>query len=252
MQTINVQDGQSQRKPLDQRKPRARDSESEWVPNTDLGILVKLGKITMEEICYFSMKPKEVEIIDFLFRDTLKEEVVGIKSIQKQTSAGQRTLMKVTAVVGNEDGYVGIGVKSAKEAASAIRGAIAKAKLALRPVALGYWGKEVGKSHTVPVKGTGKCGSVTLRVVPAPKGTGIVAGQVPKKIFQLAGIKDVFTASRGKTKTTSNFAKAAIIALSNSSSFYTPSMWEQSEEKMNPLIKNHKAIKDFKEKLVKK
>ncbi|KAL0676156.1 hypothetical protein Bca4012_004137 [Brassica carinata] len=38
-----------------------------------------------------------------------------------------------------------------------------------------YWGNKIGKPHTVPCKVTGKCGFVTVRMVPAPRGAGIVA-----------------------------------------------------------------------------
>ena len=59
---------------------------------------------------------------------------------------------------------------------------------------------------------TGKCGSVIVRLIPAPRGAGIVAARVPKKVLQMAGIEDVYTASRGSTKTLGNFVKV-IIAL---------------------------------------
>ncbi|GJS35423.1 40S ribosomal protein S2-4-like protein [Tanacetum coccineum] len=39
---------------------------------------------------------------------------------------------------------------------------------------------------------TGKCGSVTVRLVPAPRGAAIVASRVPEKVLQFAGIDDVF------------------------------------------------------------
>jgi len=111
-----------------------------------------------------------------------------IMPVQKQTRAGQRTRFKAYVVVGDFNGHVGLGVKCSKEVASAIRGAIIDAKLSVIPVRRGYWGANIGAVHTVPTKVTGKCGSVTLRLVPAPKGTGIVAARVPKKLLQMAGI----------------------------------------------------------------
>lgn len=47
--------------------------------------------------------------------------------------------------------------------------------------------------HTVPTKVTGKCGSVTIRLIPAPRGAGIVAARTPKKVLQMAGIEDCYT-----------------------------------------------------------
>ena len=78
-------------------------------------------------------------------------------------------------------------MKCAKEVATAIRGAIIQAKLSIIPVRRGYWGNKLGKPHTVPVKVTGKCGSVTVRLIPAPRGTSIVAAGVSKKLLQMAG-----------------------------------------------------------------
>jgi ribosomal protein S5 len=45
----------------------------------------------------------------------------------------------------------------------------------------------------VPTKVTGKCGSVTIRLIPAPRGAGIVAARTPKKVLQMAGIEDCYT-----------------------------------------------------------
>jgi len=135
--------------------------------------------------------------------------------VQKQTRAGQRTRFKAFVVIGDSDGHVGLGVKCSKEVATAIRGAMILAKLSVIPVRRGYWGGRIGEPHTVPVKVTGKCGSVTARLVPAPRGTGIVAAPVPKKVLQLAGITDCYTASRGSTKTLGNFVKATFAAIGN-------------------------------------
>lgn len=93
------------------------------------------------------------------------------------------------------------------QVATAIRGAIIQAKMTCIPVRRGYWGNKIGKPHTVPTKVTGKCGSVTVRLIPAPRGAGIVAARVPKKVLQMAGIDDCYTASRGSTKTLGNFVK---------------------------------------------
>ncbi|KAJ1884714.1 40S ribosomal protein, partial [Kickxella alabastrina] len=123
----------------------------------------------------------------------------------------------------------------AKEVASAIRGAIILAKLSVVPVRLGYWGSKLGAPHTVPSKVTGKCGSVICRLVPAPRGTGIVAAPTPKKILTLAGITDCYTTSRGSTKTLGNFVKAAFIAITNTYSFLTPDLWAETSFSQDPF-----------------
>ncbi|EJW04001.1 ribosomal protein S5 [Edhazardia aedis USNM 41457] len=232
-------------------RPRMRQEpiKDEWFPKTGLGFLVKQDMIDADTIFKFNIPIKEVEIIDHLFADTLKDHVLVIKSIQKQTKAGQRTRIKAVVAVGDCKGYIGLGVKAAKEAATAIRGALQKAKLNIRPVRLGHWGEKFGEEHTVPVKNTGKCGSVSIRVIPAPKGSGIRAAPVVKKIFQLAGVKDVFTNSKGNTATNENFVKAAVTALENASAFFTPDMWEKPEPQRNPLIEFSNVISDFESKI---
>lgn len=247
----NADPRQKKREEAPRRAPRPQQ-DKEWIPTTDLGILVKLGKVNIEDIFEYSLRIKEAGIVDHLFKSQLKEEVVKIKSVQKQTKAGQRTRMKVVVVVGNGAGYVGLGTKTAKEVSTAIKGAIEKAKCALQPVRLGFWGSKYGKEHTVPCKATGKSGSVVMRVVPAPQGSGIRAGSISKKIFQLAGVKDVFTMSKGQTSTTENFAKATIEALDKTSNFFVPDLWQEKEPELNPLNKYSKILREYREKVLKK
>jgi Ribosomal protein S5 len=61
---------------------------------------------------------------------------------------------------------------------------------------------------------TGKCGSVQVRLIPAPRGTGIVSAPVPKKLLQMAGIEDCYTSARGSTGTLGNFGESWFFAVS--------------------------------------
>merc|ERR1712228_423451 len=214
---------------------RGQTESKEWVPVTKLGRLVKDLKIkTIEQIYLYSLPIKEEEIIDFFLGPSLKDEVLKIMPVQKQTRAGQRTRFKAFVAIGDYDGHVGLGGKCSKEVATAIRGAIIQAKLPIIPVRRGYWGNKLGKPHTVPCKVTGKCGSTVVRLIPAPRGTGIVAAGVPKKLLNMAGIKDCYTQARGATSTLGNFAKATYAAIAKTYSYLTPDLWKETSFTKSP------------------
>lgn len=67
--------------------------------------------------------------------------------------------------------------------------------------------------HTVPMKITGKQGSVRVRLIPAARGSGIVGAETSKKVLVMAGVQDCYTRSCGKTKTKGNFLFATFNAL---------------------------------------
>merc|ERR1712084_174078 len=123
-----------------------------------------MGIDCLEDIYRFSIPIKEYQIIDHLYsknsaqegegedvKGQLKEEVMKIMPVQKQTRAGQRTRFKAFVAIGDYNGHVGLGVKCSKEVATAIRGAIILAKLSIVPVRRGFWGNKIGRPHTVPV-----------------------------------------------------------------------------------------------------
>merc|ERR1712178_679237 len=129
-----------------------------------------MGIRVLEEIYTHSIPIKEAQIVDTLLKiqgKKLSEEVMKILSVQKQTKAGQRTRFKAVVALGDQDGHVGLGIKVAKE----VQVALITGKLSLVPVRRGYWGNKIGDVHTVPMKVKGKCGSVRVRLVPAPRGT---------------------------------------------------------------------------------
>ncbi len=187
----------------------------DWVPRTRLGKLVAEGKIkTIDEALASGLPLKEPEIVDILLPD-LEDEVLEISMVQRMTDSGRRTKFRVTAVVGNRDGYVGVGVGKASQVAPAIQKAINNAKINIFKVnrGCGSWECGCGEPHSIPFKVTGSAGSVRVTLIPGPRGLGIVAGKVAKKVLELAGVKDVWTFTRGQTKTTINFAKATYEAL---------------------------------------
>uniref|UniRef100_A0A1B0AR02 Small ribosomal subunit protein uS5 n=1 Tax=Glossina palpalis gambiensis TaxID=67801 RepID=A0A1B0AR02_9MUSC len=120
----------------------------------------------------------------------LRDEVVKIMPVPKQTRAGQRTRFKAFVAIGDNNGHIGLGVKCSKEVATAIRAEIILAKLIVEPVRRGYWGNKIDKPPTV-----------SIRLVPASRATGIVSASVRKKLPMMAGIEDCYLSARGSTGT---------------------------------------------------
>ena len=231
------------------RRPRGPEEE-EWVPLTNLGRLVKMGEIkTLEQIFYHSIPIKEFQIVDFLMKannKTLKEECMKIKSVQKQTKAGQRTRFKAVVAVGDGDGHIGVGSKLAKEVQVAMKGAVIAAKSNIVPVRRGYQGGKIGQLHTIATKITGKCGSVRLRLIPAPKGSGIVGAPPTKKLLRFCGVEDIFSQSTGSTDTMENFVRAIYDALYKSYKYLTPELWNVGEIRENIFSLNNDKLKAYK------
>jgi len=202
-------------------------SLEEWVPKTRVGRMVKEGKITsIKEIFDTNLPIREPEIVDYLMPD-LKHEVVDVNIVQKQTDAGELTRFRVLVVVGNMDGYVGVGIGKARQVRQAIEKALRDAKLNIIPVrrGCGSWECSCNEPHSVPFMVEGKSGSVIVRLLPAPKGTGLVAGDAAKVVLRYAGIRDVWTWTKGETRTTLNFVLATYNALKRTYKFVTPYDW---------------------------
>jgi small subunit ribosomal protein S5 len=198
-----------------------------WVPRTKVGKLVLEGKITsLKEIVDRNLPLLEPEIVDYLLPN-LKYERIDAGLVQKMTDAGRRTRFRVIVVVGNEDGFVGVGLGKAKQYVEALNKAVRDAKLNIVPVrrGCGSWECRCGEPHSVPFTVVGKSGSVRVIIKPAPKGTGLVAGEVAKVVLRLAGIRDAWMDTFGETRTTVNFAKATVNALRNTYKFVTPLDW---------------------------
>ncbi len=160
------------------------------------------------------------------------------------TQAGQRTRFKVWVLIGDGKGHIGLGQKAHKEVQGAVKGAIRDAKMNIVPVRMSYWGNYIGQPHTIPFKVSGKEGSVSIRLVPAPRGTGLVGGQASKKVLQIAGIKDCYTQSTGKTKTKGNFIFATYKALRKTYTQMNPNFWGQPVMTKNLFWENPEDEKE--------
>jgi small subunit ribosomal protein S5 len=209
------------------KEQKAKELE-EWKPKTNLGKLVRNKKIKNIDDA-LSHKILEPEIIDILIK--LNSDILNIgqakgkfgggkrrawRQTQRKTAEGNVPTFSCMAVAGNEEGYVGLGYGRAKETLPARAKAIRKAKLNLIKIKKGCASFDCtcGEPHTVPFVVEGKTGSCRVKLIPAPQGTGLVIGDECKKILRAAGIKDVYSVTNGKIRTTLNLAKACIDALS--------------------------------------
>jgi len=198
-----------------------------WMPRTRLGKMILEGQISsMEEVFTEGLKIRESEIVDVLLPD-LQEEVINISLVQKQTDAGEKSRFRAIVVVGNRDGYVGLGSGKAMQVRTAIEKAAIDARLKITPVrrGCGSWECGCGKLHSLPFQVRGRCGGVEIVLIPGPRGLGLVANEAAKIILGLAGVKDCWTKSYGSTRTVPSFAYAMFDALRKTYSLVTPKDW---------------------------
>jgi len=235
METVDKkEEGRPQRRRPRHLGPTKEEIILGWNPVTKLGIDVKSDKIkNIDEILDADKKILEPEIVDKLL--DIKSDLLSIgqakgkfgggkrrawRQTQRKTKEGNVMTFSTMAVVGNENGYIGIGEGKAKETLPARDKATRKAKLNVIKIKRGCAAFDCmcSEPHTVPFEVTGKSGSVIVTLIPAPQGTGLVVGGELKKILRLAGIKDIYSKCYGKKQTTFNFVKACMNALEKTTS----------------------------------
>jgi len=172
----------------------------------------------MEEIFEKGYRIMEPEIVDSLLK--LEDEVIEVAKTTRVTTAGRKFSYRAAVLVGNRNGFVGLGTAKDVDRFPAITKAKRNAKLNLKRVyrGSGSWEEQpTDDKHSVPMKVVGKSGSVRVLVMPAPKGTGIAVGKNISKVFELAGVRNVWSKASGRTSIKLNFVQAAIDALTKPS-----------------------------------
>jgi small subunit ribosomal protein S5 len=195
-----------------------------WEPRTRLGRKVQDGDITsMRQALDSGLPMKEHELVDQLLPG-LEDEVLDINMVQRMTDSGRRVKFRCVVAIGNRDGFLGYAEGRDDQVGGAIQKAIEVAKLNIIEVdrGSGSWEDRAGGLNSLTRKATGKAGSVTVTIKPAPQGLGLAAAPTVRKILELAGVQDAWTNSTGTTRTTVNLAKASFNALQNVSQSRTP------------------------------
>ena len=198
-----------------QHRRRREEEEEVWIPKTSIGKRVLAGEInSMEEILSKGLRIQEAGIVKKLLPD-LKTEVIDVGIIQKMTPNGQSTRFKALVAAGNENGWLGIGMGKSKQMRIAIEKANNAAYLSVSPVKLGCgsWECRCDQKHSVPFKVKGRGGSVTIEILPAPRGLGLVAGRKIRNLLKMAGLKDALTTAKGSTSTMNSTSKAVLECL---------------------------------------
>ncbi len=188
-----------------------------WSPLTELGKKVKAHEVTsIEQIFSMGKKIEETEIVDALLPN-IKNEVIEIASVQRMTKNSRKQKFRVTAIVGDSNGHVGVGSGKDAEVKAAIESAVKDAKKNVIPLLLGCgsWQCNCGTQHSIPFAVKGRSGGVDVVLKPAPRGTGVVASAPIKKMLVLAGVKDIWSSSRGHTKARYNTLMAVYNAIQN-------------------------------------
>ena len=218
-----------QEKKAEQEKKTLEEHLTSWKPKTKIGRRVKSGELKdIDYILEHDKKILEPEIVDILL--SLQNELLLIgqakgkfgggkrrawRQTQKKTKEGNIVAFSAMAVVGDRKGHVGLGYGRAKETLPARLKAIRKAKLNIIRIerGCGNFDCSCDELHSVPFVVEGKSGSVRIKLLPAPQGTGLVVGDEVKKILKLAGIKDAYSVTKGHVRTTFNLAKATLFAI---------------------------------------
>jgi len=209
-------------------KKKEFDPES-WTPKTELGKKVKSKEIkSIDEVFDSEKKILEAEIVDMLVPN-LESGLASVgqskgkfgggkksvwKQTQKKTQEGNKPKFATLAVIGNKDGFIGIGYGKSKETMPAREKALRNAKLNLIRIkrGCGSWLCNCKSPHSIPFKVTGKFSAVRIYLLPAPKGTGLCIENECKKVLEFAGIKDIYSKSTS-SKTKLNLVKACFDAL---------------------------------------
>ncbi len=133
-----------------------------------------------------------------------KEKLVAVNRVSKTVKGGRNMRFSALMVVGDEKGRVGCGMGKAVEIPEAIRKGTEDAKKSMITVPL--------KGTTIPHEVVGVFGTGKIKMLPAPEGTGVIAGGPVRAVLEAVGIKNIVTKSIGSNNKI-NMVRATLAGL---------------------------------------
>jgi len=133
------------------------------------------------------------------------EKLVAVNRVSKTVKGGRNMRFSALMVVGDEKGRVGCGMGKAVEIPEAIRKGLEDAKKAMINVPM--------NGTTIPHEVVGVFGTGKVKLLPAPEGTGVIAGGPVRAVLEACGIKDIVTKSIGSNNKI-NMVRATLAGLS--------------------------------------
>ena len=122
-------------------------------------------------------------------QDAFEERVIEIARVAKVVKGGRRFRVRVTVVIGDKKGNIGMGVGKANAVPDAMRKASERARKDIRTVNIA--------GTTIPHESLGKVAGARVFLKPASAGTGVIAAGGVRAVLEVAGVRDILTKSMG-------------------------------------------------------
>jgi small subunit ribosomal protein S5 len=135
-------------------------------------------------------------------QDGFEEKIIEVKRVSKKSSGGNKISFTAMAVVGDKAGKIGTALAKALDVSSATSKALSKARKNVISVNI--------NENTIPHEVLESYKSSTVKLMPAPRGSGIIAGSAVRDVLHLCGVKDVSAKMLG-----SNNKNCAVICTIN-------------------------------------